>query len=512
VRADGAPLGQREAGADEAGALRAALAAADRQLSKLAAAAGKDAAEILEFQIALLADDALLGPIFAAIAQGAAADAAWAQAMAEQIADYRAAADEYLRARSADIADLRDRVLSALYGGEANPKTGRAGAVICADDLPPSRFLEIDWSAGGGLALSQGSATSHVAMLARARGVPMVVQLGEVPEPADAALLDADEGILEVDPPVARIQALATRQENQVLSRAADLAALENPSISFRGEPVRLMLNIQGPADLDHPDARYADGVGLMRTEFLFGRADLPDEEKQRSVYEQVLNWAGERPVVIRTVDAGGDKPVRGLTEAREANPFLGVRGLRLSLKRPDIFAVQLRALARAAALGKLRVMFPMVTTPEEFKTARRLFVQAVEELKSAGVRASLPEIGIMVEVPAAALTIESFPASFFSIGSNDLTQYVTACDRTNGALASLADPLNPGVLELIRRVAEHGRKLGVSVSLCGDIAGEPRYLETLLRCGLREFSMSPPALAAVKRALAALSRKSDHV
>ena len=282
---------------------------------------------------------------------------------------------------------------------------------------------------------------------------------------------------------------------------------LAGPPVIWRGDRVRLHINIQDAADLGHPDAQYSDGIGLMRTEFLFDDpAGLPDEDKQFGIYEAVLRWAGDRPVTIRTVDAGGDKPIRGFTEDGEMNPFLGVRGLRLSLKRPEIFAVQLRALARAAVHGKLRVMFPMVTVPAEFTAARDLFREVVAQLLAAGVRAALPELGIMVEVPVAALTIDAFPASFFSIGSNDLTQYVMASDRANGALSALSDPLNPAVLELIRRTAEHGLRRGASVSLCGDMAGDPRCALALLRCGVREFSMSPPSLGRVKQAIADLN------
>jgi phosphoenolpyruvate-protein phosphotransferase (PTS system enzyme I) len=514
VWAGAVAVDRRRPSDDEEGALRAALAAATKQIAGLAEAAGHEAADILEFQIALLDDESFLEPVFTAIAAGAAAEVAWSQALDKQIAAYRAAPDEYLRARAADFADLRDRVVAALNGGAAAPSAIPAGAIVCAEDLPPSRFLEIDWSKGGGLALAKGSPTSHVAMLARARGVPMVVQLGgALPEAAAAALLDGDSATLEVDPPTPRIAAFEARRSGEAERKAAVRAALVGPALAWRGEPLKFFLNIQSAADLDHSDAEYADGVGLMRTEFLFGDpAGLPDEEKQRIAYEAVLRWAGDRPVTIRTVDAGGDKPIRGFTEDGEANPFLGVRGLRLCMKRPDVFAVQLRALARAAVGGKLKVMFPMVTAPSEFMAARAPFERTVKELKAAGVPAALPELGIMVEVPAAALTIDAFRASFFSIGSNDLTQYVTACDRSNGALGALADPLNPGVVELIRRVVEHGRRRGVSVSLCGDMAGEPRYVAELLRSGLREFSMATPSLARVKHAIAGLGPEASFV
>ena len=513
VRTNAAPPGRRRRGGDEAAALRAAVAATSRQIAAISRDEGDDAAAILEFQLALLDDDTLLEPAFAAIAAGAAADVAWADALSESIAACEAAPDEYQRARAADFIDLRDRVLVALAAGEGARTELPRGAIVCAKDLPPSRFLEIDWSAGGGLVLAEGSPTSHVAMLARSRGVPMLVQCGALPADGAAALLDGEEATLELDPLPSAVAAFETRRSARLKELECARSVLDGEPIAWNGERVRLLINVQGLADLSHPDAARADGVGLMRTEFLFeGAGGLPDEETQLDTYETVLRWAGTRPVTIRTVDAGGDKPVRGFTEAGEANPFLGVRGLRLSLKRPEIFAVQLRALARAARAGNLKVMFPMVTVPAEFLAARDLFQNVVDELSRAGVPVALPPLGIMVEVPAAALTIDAFPAEFFSIGSNDLTQYVTACDRSNGALAALGDPLNPGVLELIRRTADSGRRRGVGVSLCGDMAGDPRCAEALLGCGVREFSMGPPALAAVRLAIARASAAGAHV
>jgi phosphotransferase system enzyme I (PtsI) len=513
VRTNVAAPERRRRGDDEAGALRCAIAATRRQIAALGRVEGDEAAAILEFQLELLDDDALVEPAFAAIATGAAADVAWANALAESIAACEAAPDEYQRARAADFVDLRERVLVALAEAEGARSELPRGAIVCAEDLPPSRFLEIDWSAGGGLVLAEGSPTSHVAMLARSRGVPMLVQCGALPDEGPAGLLDGEEATLELDPPPSAVAAFETRRGARLRELERARAALAGEPLAWAGERIRLLVNVQGLADLSHPDAARADGVGLMRTEFLFdGVGGLPDEETQRETYEAVLSWAGMRPVTIRTVDAGGDKPIRGFTAEGEANPFLGVRGLRLSLKRPEIFAVQLCALARAAVSGNLKVMFPMVTVPAEFLAARDLFQKVVDELKSAGVPAALPPLGIMVEVPAAALTIDAFPAEFFSIGSNDLTQYVTACDRSNGALAALSDPLNPGVLELIRRTADCGRRRGVGVSLCGDMAGDPRCAEALLVRGVREFSMSPPALAPVRLAISGLSAAGGHV
>ncbi|QOZ31261.1 phosphoenolpyruvate--protein phosphotransferase [Bradyrhizobium sp. CCBAU 53421] len=509
VRVDAGAGGERVAGTlvEEALALRKAIDLASGQIADLAASAGGEAAQILEFQVALLEDEDLIEAIFASIGEGRPADVAWRSTLDEQIAVYNAAADEYLQARSSDLADLRDRVIHILRGDAGEPLKIPSGGVVCADDLPPSRFLEIDWSGGGGLALLHGSPTSHVAMLARARGIPMVVQLGAIPKAGATALLDGEGATLELDPSAEQVRIFEKRRESHRKSRASARAILRRPTASWRGEHIKLLINIQRVDDLDHADAQYADGIGLMRTEFLLaGQSHLPDEETQFQAYDAVLRWAGQRPVTIRTFDAGGDKPVPGFTLDGEANPFLGVRGLRLCLARPEIFAVQLRALARAAVRGNLKVMFPMVTSADELEAGRKLFADIVRRLQADDIAAMLPELGIMVEVPAAALAVSSFKASFFSIGSNDLAQYVLACDRSNGALAPLMDPLHPAVLELIARTAEHGRRAGVGVSLCGDMAGDPRCLPALLNCGLRELSVNPSALAQIKQTIDRLS------
>jgi phosphoenolpyruvate-protein phosphotransferase (PTS system enzyme I) len=336
----------------------------------------------------------------------------------------------------------------------------------------------------------------------------MVVQLGAISASAGTALLDGEGATLELDPSSERVGLFERRRELHRKHRASARAILRRPAASWEGEKIKLFINIQQVDDIDHPDAQYADGIGLMRTEFLLaGGTGLPDEETQYRAYATVLQWAGDRSVTIRTFDAGGDKPVPGFTEVREANPFLGVRGLRLCLRHPDVFQVQLRALARAAMRGNLKVMFPMVTTPQELEAGHKLFVEAVDRLKAEGFQAALPPIGIMVEVPAAALTIDQFKAAFFSIGSNDLAQYVTACDRSNGALAALIDPLNPAVLDLIGRVVEFGKRSASPVSLCGDMASEARCIPALLSRGLRELSVNAPVLAQIKHTIDELGR-----
>jgi phosphotransferase system enzyme I (PtsI) len=263
------------------------------------------------------------------------------------------------------------------------------------------------------------------------------------------------------------------------------------------------MINVTGLAELRGLDPADVDGIGLMRTEFLFqGREQLPTEEEQYQIYKRMVEWAAGKPVTIRTLDAGGDKPIAGLTQPGDINPFLGVRGVRLSLRHLDVFRAQLRALARAATAGNLKVMIPMVTVPEELDQCRTLFGQAIDELHREGVEAKMPPLGMMVEVPAAALTVEDFNADFFSIGSNDLIQYVAAASRDEPQLADLARP-SRAVFALIRSVVEHAASASREASLCGDLAGEPEQVAALLDQGLRIFSVAPGALGPVRAAIA---------
>jgi phosphotransferase system enzyme I (PtsI) len=485
--------------------LAQAIATAAAQLRSLARSRPGEGADILEFQLALLDDEDLSAPAFHDIAAGIPASQAWARALDAQIADYSQADDPYFRARASDLVDLRERVARSLAGGGETSSALPDESVLVARDLAPSRFLEIDWTRMAGVALTGGSASSHVAMLARAQGVPMVVGLGEIPTgDGSLVLLDGDQGEIEIAPSETRLAEWRRLAASDNLRREEESRLLWRPAVTRTGRRIRTLVNIQGMNDLDAAEARFADGIGLVRTEFLFdpGRP-LPDEAMQLDIYRRILTWVGERPVTVRTLDAGGDKPIPAVTFESEANPFLGVRGLRLSLRRPALFRTQLRALARAASHGDLRVMLPMVTTPAELAEARAHLDAALAELAFEGLDARRPPLGIMVEVPAAALAIDRFDADFFSIGSNDLIQYVTACDRGAGELAALGDPLNPGVIELIGRTIAHGRKAGVPVSLCGDMAADPRCVPALLDCGLEAFSVAPRALGRVKAAIA---------
>jgi phosphotransferase system enzyme I (PtsI) len=346
-----------------------------------------------------------------------------------------------------------------------------------------------------------------VALLARARGTPLVVGLGDAFERlADGALavLDGEAGRLIVNPDADTLSATETRLQAAAARSVTEALLLDRPAATADGEQVLVLVNVDDPGLLATLDPRHCDGVGLTRTEFLFQGADLPDEATQLRAYTEVLRWAGGRPVIIRTLDAGGDKPIPGLTPDHERNPFLGLRGLRLSLARQEVFRVQLRALARAAAQGPLKVMAPMVSAPDELADFVALFEDVLEELTAAGVAAARPALGMMVEVPAAALNLAAFDADFFSIGSNDLIQYVMAASRDEPAVATLYRPNDPAVLELIRRVVEVGSGLGREVSLCGEMAADPALVPQLLAAGLRRLSVAPAAIGGTKAAIAA--------
>jgi phosphotransferase system enzyme I (PtsI) len=486
---------------EEKAALEGAIGKAVGRLAALIETADGEAAGILEFHIAMLEDDALSGPAFASICSGQAADAAWRAALDSEIAGYEASDQDYFRARAADLRDIRDQVLRAL--SEDGEVASAPGAILFGEDIAPTRFLETDWSEGGGIALKQGSTASHVAMLARSRGVPMVVGLGaSVGPPAGGALLDAEHGGIIFSPSAAEVEAFRQSASSFAGRQSAARTFLTEPAATRAGTAVRVQVNIADPSEVDDIDIATCDGVGLMRTEFLFGKT-LPDEETQYRAYRKVLEWAGGKPVTIRTVDAGGDKPVPGFT-IEETNPFLGLRGIRLSLKRRDIFLVQIRALLRAAIHGNLKVMFPMIATPDEYSQAAALFAQEQAALAARGVAHKLPPLGIMVEVPSVALAPEVFAdVAFFSIGSNDLTQYVMAAARDNAAVAHLNSVRHPAVLRLIAAVATFGREKGIPVSLCGDAGGDPAAIPALLEAGLRDLSVAPAQLAMAKAAIA---------
>jgi phosphotransferase system enzyme I (PtsI) len=490
--------------------LQAAIGQAKNELAALIAANDAMGADILEFQHELLDDPALVEAAYSAIDHGAGAAGGWATAVGEQVAVYESAEDEYFRARASDLTDLRDRVIGALSGaGNAARPDVPDGAIVLAEDMTPSVFLSFDWRRLGGAALVAGSRASHVAMLARARGVPLLT--GLKPEPATFAgdaVLDAHDGALVLSPTTATRARYASRIAEAEDQHRRAQESLSRPAMTAAGERIEVMVNVDDPGAVGDEILAASDGVGLMRTEFLFiGRERLPSEDEQFAAYSRILHRLGGKPVVIRTLDVGGDKPLPGVNIAAESNPFLGLRGIRLCLEKPELFRPQVRALLRAGVDKALRVMLPMIATTAEVEEARQVFADCLAELHRDGVAAAMPSLGIMVETPAAAIAIELIDADFYSVGSNDLTQYVMAAARDSGGrVARLNDPSHPAVIRLIEQVAAHGRSSGKPVSLCGDMASDPALAKLLFAAGLRRISVAPAALGRVKLAIASMS------
>ncbi|MDH3659650.1 MAG: phosphoenolpyruvate--protein phosphotransferase [Alphaproteobacteria bacterium] len=493
---------------EERSALDQALAKAMADLEALGAVASGDGADILAFQIEMLADPALIEDVLPLITGGEGADAAWRTGLDQQIASYQAADDDFFRARASDLEDLKDRVQRALRGAELVLPDLPAGSVLLAEDLTPSHFLALTSKGLGGIALAKGSRNSHVAILARGRGLPMVIAL----DPAAAGgadkdgevILDGEAGCLLLAPTTATLKHYRERLASADEAAAAAAAIRTQPAMTADGSRIEVLVNVDDPAAIDDETLEAADGVGLLRTEFLLiGRDHLPDEEEHFRFYADLQRRLGGKPLIIRTLDIGGDKPHAALDLPKETNPFLGLRGIRLCLARPELFVPQIRALLRVAANGPLQVMLPMVSVQSEIDQTRALMAESLRALESTGIAAAMPPLGAMIETPAAALTADRLDAAFFSIGSNDLIQYVMAAARDGEArVASLLDPGHLAVERLIRNVVDAGQARDVEVSLCGDMASEPGWLPLLLRTGLRKISVAPAALDRVKLAL----------
>lgn len=493
-----APAGERQA-------LAQAIGESIGDTATLMSSLEGAAVDMMGFQLALLEDDALTEAVWPKIEAGQSAQAAWKAVLNAEIDGYRASADEHFRARAADLEDIRERALARLFGARKRaPVTG--GEIIVADDLAPSFFMETDWSKGGAIILGAGSPSSHVAMLARAQSVPMLVGIGDAWRDLSGRLIvDAEAGSVVANPANETVRSAKAKLALRVTPRSAADEKILEPAVTADGIEISILVNVASLNDLALFPVAACDGVGLTRTEF-FIEDVVRDEDKQYARYTELVRWADGRPVTVRTIDAGGDKPIPGYTAESELNPFLGTRGVRLSLRHKDVFRIQLRALLRAATHGRVKIMLPMVTRPSDLEEARAELFKCEKELQTGGVKFGRCELGIMVEVPAVALCPELFAADFYSIGSNDLTQYATAAGRGNAAVADYADVSHPGVMAMIKRVTDYGHVSGKQVSLCGDAAGDPRSIDALLRAGVRAVSVSPAFVGATKAAIRAVN------
>lgn len=496
---------------EEAARLRAAVGEVRRELTAArddaARTLGAAAADILAVQELLVEDDALLGAALSRVDAGTPAGRAWREAIADVVAGYLRIEDAYQRARADDVEDVGRRVAAALAG--VPPRRTVAGAgVVVADALGPADTVGLDRDLTHGILTASGTPAGHAAILARALGIPAVVAAGEDAlrlAEEELALVDGDTGAVYVRPDDAVQREHERRRAAAERARSAAVAAAGEPAVTETGERVAVHANVGSRDDAVAAGRSGADGVGLLRTEFLFlDRQQPPSEDEQVDAYGAVLAELPDAPVTVRTLDAGADKPLPYLRQAREENPFLGVRGLRLGLARPDLLLTQLRAILRLAAERRLRVMFPMVSSLDELTDATELLDRACAELGAE----RRPPVGVMVEVPAAAWLADAFAerVDFLSIGTNDLTQYVLAADRGNAGVAELGDACHPAVLGLVRRAAQAATRRHRGISVCGELAGDPAVTALLLGLGVTELSVVPSAVPLVKQAVRATS------
>ncbi|HEX6027147.1 MAG TPA: phosphoenolpyruvate--protein phosphotransferase, partial [Solirubrobacter sp.] len=468
------------------------LAAAREQLKATAAGLPKAEAEIFAAQALLLDDEGIVGPAREAVAGGEPAARAFQRASEAAAAAFEGLEDPYMKARAIDIRDVAHRVVAAIAGA-APPGAPAEPGIVVADVLTPGAVASLDPDVAWGIAAARGGTLDHAAIVAGALGIPYVVGLGprllQVEEGTTLALDgEAGEVIVEPKDPAA----FEARRKAAAEARARALERAAEP-VTVNGRRIEIFANIGSPADADLAVANGAEGVGLLRTEFLYlGRDQPPSEDEQVEVLAEIARRLQGRPLIVRTLDAGADKPLPFIPTEPEDNPFLGIRGLRLSLAHPDLFTAQLRAIKRVAAEHPVSIMFPMVSTVDEVLAARELLGPVDFE------------VGAMIEVPAAALQADLLAPhlDFFSFGTNDLSQYTMAAERGNPALAHLLEAAREPVFQLIATAVEAAERHGRWVGVCGELAGDPEAAVRLVELGVRELSMAPSRIPAVKERL----------
>jgi phosphoenolpyruvate-protein phosphotransferase len=479
--------------------LRALMAEMEQQ-------AGVAEAAVFEAQAMFLSDPVLVARAETEISRGQNAEQAWHAASEFFAGQLDALPDATLRARAADVRDVSRRVIDILCGRDSARSIRKQG-VIVARDLAPSQTAALDRSLVTAFCTAEGGPTSHTAILSRALGIPAVVGLGEVildVAEGTVLLVDGESGEVIVDPSPDMEESFHAKMFSEQKARAGRLESALRPAVTRDGHRVEVVANVGHVEDARSAVQYGAEGIGLLRTEFLFlNREQMPDEEAQFESYRVIFDLMGGRPVVVRTLDIGADKEVPYLDFGAEANPFLGYRAIRISLDHPDDFKMQLRALLRAGADHDLRVMFPMIATLEEVRRAKELVAEAQDELKSRSIASvKNPQIGIMVEIPSVALLADLFAreVDFFSIGTNDLTQYTLAAERGNKRVSRLNDPCHPAVLRQIEQVVRAAREEGIWVGVCGEMGGDPQAIPILLGLGVNELSMASAQIPSAKQ------------
>ncbi|WDU63182.1 phosphoenolpyruvate--protein phosphotransferase [Pseudomonas poae] len=487
----------------ERAALERGLLAATEALQALQAkAAGSAQAQIFRAHQELLEDPTLLEPAHRLLAEGKSAAFAWNAATVATAQLFQGSGNALLAERAADLADVGQRVLKLILGIQDSAWDLPERAILIAEQLTPSQTAGLDKHKVLGFVTVGGGATSHVAILARALGLPAICGVpGEVLTLANGkqVLLDADNGELHLEPNLAEIELLEEARQQQVLQRRRDVAQAALPAVTRDGHHVEVTANVASLQEVEHALTLGGEGVGLLRSEFLYlDRNRAPSPEEQATTYSAIARALGsERNLVVRTLDVGGDKPLAYVPMDSESNPFLGLRGIRLCLERPALLREQFRAILASAGLARLHIMLPMVSLLSELHLARQMLQ---EEALALGLK-TLPKLGIMIEVPSAALMADVFAphVDFFSIGTNDLTQYTLAMDRDHPRLASQADSLHPAVLRLVATTVQAAHAHGKWVGVCGALASEALAVPVLIGLGVDELSVSVPLIPTIK-------------
>lgn len=479
-------------------------------------AVGPEHAAIFDAHLLVLDDPEFLGPIEAHIRNDQkSAPQALLETRDQFVTIFENMENEYMKERAADIKDVSKRVLAHMLGKELpDPSKIDTPVVIVAEDLTPSDTAQLDKNFVKGFVTNVGGRTSHSAIMSRSLEIPAVVGTKEITAIAkvgDDIIVDGSAGEVIVNPTEEEVLVYKDK-EARVQEEKAELQKLvDEPSETMDGIAVELAANIGTPDDLDGVKSNGAEGIGLYRTEFLYmGRNELPTEEEQYEAYKKVLEDMDDKPVVVRTLDVGGDKELPYLDLPKEMNPFLGHRAVRMTLDNPDLFRTQLRALLRASQHGNLKIMFPMIATIDEFNRAKALLIEEKDKLVDEGEKIKEDiEVGIMVEIPSAAILADQFAkvVDFFSIGTNDLIQYTMAADRMNESVSYLYQPHHPSLLRLIKMVIDAAHKEGKWAGMCGEMAGDEQAVPLLLGLGLDEFSMSASSVLKARKQISQLKK-----
>jgi phosphotransferase system enzyme I (PtsI) len=478
---------------------------------------GNEHAEVFSAHLLVLSDPELINPIEDKIKS----DKVNAEVALEETANmfinlFESMDNEYMRERAADIQDVTKRVLAQLLGVTfTNPALINEEVVVIAEDLTPSDTAQLNKQFVKGFSTNIGGRTSHSAIMARSLEIPAVVGtktiLSDVSE-GDMIIIDGIDGKVVINPTDEEMTTYKRKQKEYEEQKTFWAQLKDEPTVTADNVYVELVANIGTPEDVAGVINNGGEGVGLYRTEFLYmGKNELPTEEEQFEAYKSVLEHMGDKPVVVRTLDIGGDKELSYLKLPEEMNPFLGFRAIRLCLERDDIFRTQLRALLRASTYGNLKIMFPMIATLDEFQQAKSILLEEKENLRNEGINVSVHiEVGIMVEIPSTAVMARQFAkeVDFFSIGTNDLIQYTMAADRMNERVSYLYQPYHPAILNLVNNVIEAAHAEGKWAGMCGEMAGDSIAIPILLGLGLDEFSMSATSILPVRTQIKGLSKK----